>query len=255
MANPQVEEGYVRIATELFQEWVKIRIPGEAEQIFKHIIRKTYGFNKKSDAISLSQFVVATGLSKVHICRGIAILLKMNLITQKGNEIAQEYSINKDFSTWKPLPKKVTLPKKVMTFTQKGNTSLPKKGTTIDNDTIDNITIDKAPLIPQNDLFENLWKIYPNKDGKKQAIKHFNTSVKTQKDAEDIQHALENYLVSDTVQKGFIKNGSTWFNNWRDWIDYAGIIKPNKAELLQQQNINACKEFIETFDKKREEPL
>lgn len=34
------------------------------------------------------------------------------------------------------------LPKKVMTVTQLGNTSLPKKGTTIDNYTKDTITID-----------------------------------------------------------------------------------------------------------------
>jgi len=36
----------------------------------------------------------------------------------------------------------------------------------------------------------------------------------------DIQRALGNYLRSETVKKGFIKNGSTWFNNWQDWINY-----------------------------------
>ena len=66
--------------------------------------------------------------------------------------------------------------------------------------------------------FESLWSKYPNKDGKKVAERHFKASVKNEKDYKDIQTALENYIKSDSVAQGFIKNGSTWFNNWRDWI-------------------------------------
>ena len=68
----------------------------------------------------------------------------MNLIIiQKDNDIANIYSINKDFQSWKPLSKKITLSKKIMTVIQKDNASLSKKIPTIDNITIDNITIDK----------------------------------------------------------------------------------------------------------------
>ena len=53
----------------------------------------------------------------------------MNLIiTEKGNGIATEYRFNKDFDTWKALPKKVTLPKKVKVVTEEGNESLPYSG-------------------------------------------------------------------------------------------------------------------------------
>jgi phage replication O-like protein O len=130
---PQVEDGYTKIANELLDALIKIRIPGEARQIFDAILRKTYGFNKKSDQIALSQFMTITGLKKVAICKGIKKLLELNIITQKGNDIAKEYGINKHYSTWKPLPKKVTLPKKVINVTKKGNKSLPKKDTTKDN--------------------------------------------------------------------------------------------------------------------------
>jgi hypothetical protein len=70
-----------------------------------------------------------------------------------------------------------------------------------------------------SDFFEKLWSVYPKKDGKKAAEKHFFASVKNEQDMEDINHALGNYLekVRDTESR-FIKNGSTWFNNWRDWI-------------------------------------
>lgn len=67
--------------------------------------------------------------------------------------------------------------------------------------------------------FDAVWKRYPNKDGKKAAEKHFNTTVKTEDDYAAINKALDNYLKSDKVKKGFIKNGSTWFNNWQDWIE------------------------------------
>ena len=67
-------------------------------------------------------------------------------------------------------------------------------------------------------LFDQIWRQYPNKDGRKAAERHFKASVKNNKDWVDIQNALANYLNSKVVRDGFIKNGSTWFNNWRDWI-------------------------------------
>lgn len=67
--------------------------------------------------------------------------------------------------------------------------------------------------------FDALWKLYPNRQGRKAALRHFAASVKTKKNLEDIQKALTNYLASGTVRKGYVKNGSTWFNQWEDWID------------------------------------
>ena len=66
--------------------------------------------------------------------------------------------------------------------------------------------------------FSSLWTKYPNKDGRLAAERHFLATVKTEQDFKDIGLALENYLKSDVVAKGFIKNGSTWFHNWRDWV-------------------------------------
>jgi hypothetical protein len=66
--------------------------------------------------------------------------------------------------------------------------------------------------------FEELWKRYPNKDGRVQAENKYDTTVKTEEDLILINKALDNYLASDNVARGYIKNGSTWFNNWQDWI-------------------------------------
>lgn len=123
MSNPQLENGYVRIATELWEALCRIRIPGEARQILDFIIRKTYGFQKRSDRIALSQFVEGTGISKPHVVRGLRKLESMNMIViktdnaiaQKGNGNIVSYSLNKAYTDWMPLPKKATrrCPKRV----------------------------------------------------------------------------------------------------------------------------------------------
>ena len=69
--------------------------------------------------------------------------------------------------------------------------------------------------------FEDLWKTYPKRLGKKAALKHFISSVKSEVDLADIKKALANYIASRVGEDPtYIKHGSTWFNNWRDWVDY-----------------------------------
>ena len=134
MASPQVENGYTKIANEIIEALAKIRINGEARQMLDVIIRKTYGFNKKQDRISTSQFVEATGLPYYAIHKARHKLLKMGIIevlpkkvigiTQKGNSQILTYSFQKDYTKWQPLPKKVTV-------TQKGNGYNPKRSQTV----------------------------------------------------------------------------------------------------------------------------
>lgn len=73
-----------------------------------------------------------------------------------------------------------------------------------------------------SDFFEKLWAVYPSKDGKKEALRHFKASVKSEQDCDLINLALGNYLehLSQNNWKQ-PKNGRTWFNNWRDWIPEA----------------------------------
>lgn len=98
--------------------------------------------------------------------------------------------------------------------------------------------------------FDALWKKYPNKDGRKDALRHFNASVKTEQDWLDIQDALENYLGHLRIEKWkSAKNGSTWFFNWRDWIDY-------KTPSISAPSLPTFKENIpppeEIFDPQRD---
>ncbi|MFC1556966.1 replication protein [candidate division KSB1 bacterium] len=110
MASPQLENGYIRIANELFEALCGIRISGEAMQVFNTIIRKTYGYSKPKDQIATSQFIEITRLSKRAIHRARKKLLDMNMIsvTNNGKGKSLTYSIVKNYALWKPVPKKGT---------------------------------------------------------------------------------------------------------------------------------------------------
>lgn len=186
--SPQTENGHVRIATELWEALYKIRVPGEQMQVLLFIIRKTYGWGKKTDGIPLSQFVEATGISKTHIIRAINGLADKNMIvvTKKGNRNWNEYGFIKHYSKWKPLPKKVTLPKKVIAVTKKGNLPLPKKGHSIDTKSIDTKSI-YTPVIDY--LNKVAGKKYSPKS--KKTIGHINARLKEGRTLEDFKYVIE----------------------------------------------------------------
>lgn len=123
------------IAIEIMEAFGRTRISGEARQILDIILRKTYGFHKKSDAISISQFFEAAGgMKKPSICRAIHHLVSMNIISEEANvsNNANIYAFNKDFDSWKPLAKKLIVSEKAKKRLQKRKQSLAKKLYTID---------------------------------------------------------------------------------------------------------------------------
>jgi hypothetical protein len=91
----------------------------------------------------------------------------------------------------------------------------------------------EATVIPRIN-FDTAWNAYPKKLGRKEAERHFNASVKTEKDFDDLMQAIKNY--SEYVagkEEQYIKMGSTFFNNWRDWIK--GSVLIDSAEAIQDK--------------------
>ena len=69
--------------------------------------------------------------------------------------------------------------------------------------------------------FDIVYLNYPKKIGKKEALIHFNASVKTDQDWVDINKAVDNYnayIQSKGIEEKYIKHASTFFNNWKDWV-------------------------------------
>lgn len=127
MANPQIENGHTDIANELIEALAHIRIAGEEMQCLWVIFRKTYGWHKREDNISLSQFAVMTGLNKPAVLRALNKLLSKKIIEiiKNDNNMGNKYRFNKDFTQWQPLAKKITaLSKKIMTVGNNDNLPL-----------------------------------------------------------------------------------------------------------------------------------
>ncbi len=71
--------------------------------------------------------------------------------------------------------------------------------------------------------FDSRWERYPNKDSRKESLKHWVNSIKTEQDLKDFDISLNNYLEMlkvETWRKP--KSGKTFFNNWRDFIEWKG---------------------------------
>jgi len=105
MANPQKENGHVMLANELIEAFCKY-MPGHGEaRVLWAIIRKTYGWNKKQDAISIGQLKELTGLSRrrVIVCLGNLEAKKMIIIhrqRERGKNEVNQIQIQKNYDLW-----------------------------------------------------------------------------------------------------------------------------------------------------------
>jgi len=99
--NPQLENGYTKIANELLENILLTELNKEELKIVLAIIRKTYGWNKKEDKISFTQFQELTNIDRRHINRGLKSLLNRDLISRseaglsKFGKPVYKYRLNK----------------------------------------------------------------------------------------------------------------------------------------------------------------
>jgi phage replication O-like protein O len=166
MASPQVENGHIDIANELAEALAGIRISGEEYQCLWVIIRKTYGWHKKKDAIPLSQFVEMTGIKKSNAARALGRLYskKIIVVLNIDNTPAKVYGINKDFDKWVPLSKKSTVLKKDKALVlKKDKARYSKMSTSKENSSKENYSKEKGDNIspPDQPLSK---KIMPTKN-------------------------------------------------------------------------------------------
>lgn len=96
-----------------------------------------------------------------------------------------------------------------------GDAGAPGGGTTVPHTTIRT----KEQIDIYIEQFDSIWSMYPRKLGRKEAFRHYKASVKKPEDLDALKTALTNYKNSREVADGYIKHGSTWFNQWQDWVD------------------------------------
>jgi len=109
--NPQVEEGYTQIANELMEALARIKLTPIENQVLMFVIRKTYGWKKKADNISISQIVEGTGASRRMVIYAVQNLESKKILLVKRDSARNEISgslchsinvigINKHYNKW-----------------------------------------------------------------------------------------------------------------------------------------------------------
>lgn len=97
MSSPQTENGYTKIANEILENLVATRLPANELRMVLFIIRKTYGYRKKHDKISLTQFQLAMKISRPIVSKCIKNLMARKIINRSNDYF---FSFNKDVDKW-----------------------------------------------------------------------------------------------------------------------------------------------------------
>jgi len=96
VAKPQLEHGYVRLASELVTAFARLHLSCNEWQVLWVIIRRTYGFHKKDAHISNRLISDATGLHKTVVSRILRKLTDGHIIYYNGRRIG----LQKDWEQW-----------------------------------------------------------------------------------------------------------------------------------------------------------
>jgi len=132
MADPNSKNGHIDIPHDIAEALMKVNLSGYQYRIIWCIFRKTYGWHKSTDKISLMQFEKMTGLKRKYICRAIENLEDKNMIIVDRNSYVNTHKFNADYNTWKfkTSPKIGTSQNRVKPVPKKGHKPVPKKGHT-----------------------------------------------------------------------------------------------------------------------------
>jgi phage replication O-like protein O len=127
MASPQTENGFTKIANELYDVILRSNFKLREMKIILIVIRYTYGFNRKEKELSVRFISKATGIGFQHIGDSIKNLVRKNILAVQVSDSHMQgrtIALNKNYETWElgcsqksdgGVPKKLTVrvPKRV----------------------------------------------------------------------------------------------------------------------------------------------
>lgn len=104
--SPQVEDGHIKIANELFEAIMAFPFKQTTLRVLLAVLRKTYGYGKKEDDLSASQIGALLGdMKRQHITTALNELAAMGVIGKRPGKYGSLVGINKDYSRWIASPK------------------------------------------------------------------------------------------------------------------------------------------------------
>lgn len=247
-----IPEKSTPIINEIIEKLARTKLSAYEYMVLFAVLRKTYGWDKKSDWISGTQLSELTGIMRHHCSRTTTKLASKNIIVKNGRKVG----INKNVNEWK-IPKQV-VPKQVQKNTQTGISDIPKQVHT--KETITKETYTKESVFMLEEDFEKFWAAYPKKKLKKDAKEIF-LKLKRELlteilDAVEAQKNSKEWTESTT----YIPNPTTWLEKER-WTDQLEELKDHKdmtdeecwkmmkadPEILTAQHKKFYKEDVERW--------
>ena len=252
-----LDDGFTRIANELLEAVMRAGLSQHQLLVFMAVMRKTYGFNKKSDWVSNEQLSELTGILPHKCSAAKSVLVKRGILTQTGRVIG----INKTVSEWSSLPvkgkekkpylKKVTLPESgKKSLPESGNDTYPNQVNTKDKHTKDNKdNINKPPKSPKQASFDpagvdlpewlsvSVWKSWVDyrRDLKK--------PIKSQQTVTQAINLLERCKCSGYQPEEIINQSIA--NGWQGLFEPKGIKQPARNQSRVSENF-AGKDYGQT---------
>ncbi len=217
-------ENFTKVPNEILEEIARNRSFCAKTRILAVILRKTAGWNKQTDWISLSQFENMTGILKRNVCRALEELRNRKIILKSENK----YCINPTTKAWKEFSKLRPILKSEKGRSQNRekpfSNMTPTKETLTKNNSSQNKK--RIPLMSSKD-FEIFWKSYPKKTNKKKAREKFLRLKKSLLPI--VLEALEKQKSSSAWKESngqFIPYPTSWLNGER-WDDDIEVLQFN----------------------------
>jgi phage replication O-like protein O len=104
----ELEGNFTQIPNHILEALARTYLsPNESKIVFL-IIRKTYGWHKKTDWIALSQIVEGTGIAKPNVCRSIKSLAQRKIILRPDSK---HVGLQEDCALWVYSKTRPSVPK------------------------------------------------------------------------------------------------------------------------------------------------
>lgn len=245
MANPQLENGYTRIANELMDAIGQLDLNGTEYKVLLCVMRYTYGFQRKSHKLSASFISEWGNCSERTVKRALKRLIALNilLVTNEGQKgVTSVLELNKNFDLWRTGEQMYTSDRidtsdKVDTTPVTRLTPLPV--TRLSPKKRNNIN-KKSKEKYIGDFFEKVWQQYPKKKGKNAVSKKAMQEL-YEAGEDKVMAAIEAYCKEvEGREEKYILNGSTFFNGrWKDYVP----LEEKSEPAPQQQDLDEPEEY------------
>jgi len=259
MASPQLENGYTRVANEILEQLFNRRLNGMQLRIILLLWRETYGFSRKEREFSDTYIASRLGIKRQNAHAEFKALENAGIVTIIRPPTYTEPRIaafGKDYDRWEigSCNESAVQARKSISGMRTDNIPvLQEHDTPVMKEqhtpALFKHSHRKQPYKKTNkdigDCFENLWSLYPKKEGK-------GSVSETQKAKlyaigyDEMARTVERYnakIAAEDIERRFIKQGSTFFNS--GYVDY---LDANYAQSITQKLEVKPREFIPLSD-------